>query len=70
MSKWTDGGRTDARKIMLLSHTITMRGSDVASLIEFRLQCLGGDSVADKWMDDGLTDGRPHGKNNVALAHP
>ena len=24
------------RKIMLLSHTITMRGSDVASLVEFQ----------------------------------
>ena len=39
----TDGRMTDARmderteKIMLLSHTFTMRGSDVASLVEFRL---------------------------------
>ena len=36
---WTDDGRTDGRthgKIMLLSHTPTMRGSDVASLVEFR----------------------------------
>ena len=29
-------GRTDARKNNLLSHTLTMRGSDVASLVEFR----------------------------------
>ena len=36
--KWTDNIYTDGqmhRKIMLLSHTLTMRGSDVASLIEF-----------------------------------
>ena len=32
--RWTDG-RTH-RKIMLLSHTLNMRGSDVASLVEFR----------------------------------
>ena len=29
-----DGQRMH-RKIMLLSHTLTMRGSDVASLVEF-----------------------------------
>ena len=37
--KWTDHGRTDGqthRKIMLLSHTLTMRGKNVASLVEFR----------------------------------
>ena len=28
MNRWTDDG-----KIMLLSHTLTMRGSDVASLV-------------------------------------
>ena len=37
--KWTDDGRTDGQmhgKIMLLSHTLTMRGSYVASLVELR----------------------------------
>ena len=37
--KLTDEGRTDRRtqgKTMLLSHTFTMRGSDVASLVVFR----------------------------------
>ena len=39
----TDGRMTDERtderteKIMLLSHTFTTKGSDVASLVEFRL---------------------------------
>ena len=36
--KWTDDGGTDGRtheKLMLLSHTLTMRGYDVASLVEF-----------------------------------
>ena len=35
----TDDGHTDGRthgKIMLLSHNLTMRGSDVAILVEFR----------------------------------
>ena len=38
MYRWTDDGCKDElmhRKIMLLSHTLTMRGSDVASLVEF-----------------------------------
>ena len=37
--RWMDA-RTDERthrKIVLLSHTLTMRGLDVARLIEFRL---------------------------------
>ena len=37
--KWTDDGRMDGqthRKIMLLLNSLTMRGSDVASLVEFR----------------------------------
>ena len=36
--EWTDAGRTDGRteKIVLLSHTVTTRGSDVQSLDEFR----------------------------------
>ena len=36
--RWTDDGRRDRQtygKIMLLSHNRTMRGSDVASLVEF-----------------------------------
>ena len=32
--KWTDDGRTE--KIMLLLHTLTRRGSDVASLVKCR----------------------------------
>ena len=32
-NRWTDDGRTEKK---LLSHTLTMRGSDVASLVEFR----------------------------------
>ena len=38
MDKWMDDGCIDEQmqgKIMLLSHTLTMRGSDVASLVEF-----------------------------------
>ena len=37
----------------MLSHTLTMRDSDVASLVEFR-----GDSVTDRWTDDGLKEKR------------
>ena len=33
--KWTDGRCMDSQKIILLSHTLTMRGSDVVSLVEF-----------------------------------
>ena len=36
--RWTDDGRTDGwthGKKMLLSHILTMKGSDVASLVEF-----------------------------------
>ena len=32
--RWTDAGQMN-RKIMLLSHTLTIRVSDVASLVEF-----------------------------------
>ena len=38
MGKWTDDRCTDERtdgKIMFLLHTHTMRGNDVASLVEF-----------------------------------
>ena len=34
MDRWTDAKRANG-KVMLLSHTLTMRGSDVASLVEF-----------------------------------
>ena len=44
--RWKDEGQMD-RKIMLLSHTLTMRGSDAASLVEFT-SGLGEDSVTDR----------------------
>ena len=44
--KWMND-RWMHRKIMLLLHTLTMRGSDVASLVEFRPVVLG-DSVTDR----------------------
>ena len=63
MDRWTDARRTNG-KIMLLLHTLTMRGSDVASFVEFRLVVL--EEIA--WQTDGwTTDTR---KNNVALTHP
>ena len=52
--RWTDARRTNG-KIMLLSHTLTMRVSDVAGLVELR-RYLGGDSVTDRWTDDGRTE--------------
>ena len=33
---WTDAGRTYGRENNVVSHTLTMKGSDVGSLIEFR----------------------------------
>ena len=39
MDRWMDHGHTEGqthRKIMLFSYTLTIRGSDVASLVEFR----------------------------------
>ena len=32
MDRWTDGRK---EKIMLISHTLTMRGGHVATLVEF-----------------------------------
>ena len=94
-----DRCQIDKWKIMLLSHTLTMRGSHVAngwippcglgdSVTDARKtyvvlahpyhegkscskfgwimpSSLEGDSVSDRWTDDGRT-----GKNNVVLAHP
>ena len=34
--KWTDDGCTDERTEMMLSHTLTIRGSDVASSVLLR----------------------------------
>ena len=34
MDRWTDTRQMNG-KIMLLSHTLTMSGNDVASLVEF-----------------------------------
>ena len=62
--------RTDERteKIMLLSHTFTMRGSDVASLVEFHLHGgLGEDNLTDRQTDDGRTEGWTHAK--ILLSH-
>ena len=38
-----------------LSHTLTTRGSDVASLIGLR-SGLGGGSMMDRWMDGGVNN--------------
>ena len=61
--------RTDEckEKIMLLSHTFTMRGSDVASLVEFYLVVSRENRVSDRQTDDGRTEGRTHGK--MLLSH-
>ena len=65
MDSWTDNGHIDGlthRKIILLSHTLTMRPNDEASLVEFH-----SDRQMDgRWMQ-GPTDAW---KNNVALAYP
>ena len=55
--RWTDDWCTDGgthRKILLLSHTLTLRGSDVASLVG-PPRDLGGDSMMDR-RTDGRTD--------------
>ena len=67
---WMDDGRTEGRmhgKIILLLHTLTIRGSDEASFVEFRPSGLRGDSMTDRWTDDGRMDAW---KINVALAQP
>ena len=64
-----DEGRTDRRtqgKTMMLSHTFTMRGSDVASLVEFR-PVVDYDSQMDGRRMHGRTDAQ---KNNATFAHP
>ena len=56
--RWKNARRTNG-KIMLLSHTLTMRDTDVVSFVEFHPR---EDSVTDRLTDDGC--------NNVALVHP
>ena len=64
MGRWMDDGwRTHGKILMLLSHILTMRGSDVASLVEFRPVV----SLGDRHMDGGA-DGRTHRK--VTLLSP
>ena len=63
---WTDDGRTQW-KILLLSHYLTMRGSDVAGLDEFQPVVKEITWPTDGRTTDGRTDAR---KNNVALAPP
>ena len=46
-----DGRRTHG-KMMLLSHTLTIGKSDLASLVEFRPSGLGGNNVTNRWTDD------------------
>ena len=48
-------------KIMLLLHTLTMRGSDAASLVEFHPVVY--EEIA--WLTDRQTDG---GVNNISIA--
>ena len=49
------------RKIMLLSHTLTMRGSEEASFVVLP-SGLEGDSMTDKWTKDEHMDRQMHGK--------
>ena len=69
---WTDDRHSRGqmhRKIMLLLHTFTMRGSDVASLTEFypvvyeEIEWHTNERMTDAWTDRCM-------ENNVALAHP
>ena len=48
-----DGRRTHGK--MLLSHTLTMRGSDAASLVDSAQWFRREVSVTDRWTDDGGT---------------
>ena len=60
--KWTDDGGMDGRthgKMILLSYTLIMRGSDVASLVEFRPMVQ--EELA-WWTDDERTEGRSYRK--------
>ena len=52
---------------MLLTHTFTMRGSDVASLVDFRLVVLEETALRTDERTHERTDAQ---KNSVALAHP
>ena len=58
--RWTDNRPMDRwmhGKIMLFSHTLTMRVSDVASLVEFLPMV-----VTDKWTDNGCMNRRTQRK--------
>ena len=57
----------DRRVEKIMSNILTIRGSDVTSLVELPLPSppppplapvVGGDSVTDKWIYNGWTDGR------------
>ena len=65
IAEWTDGKimLCTHGNIMLLSHTLTMRGNDAASLVG-PPSGIGGDSVT---KDGRTTDAQ---KNSVALTHP
>ena len=53
---WTNGLMDGERhgKIMLLSHILTMRGSNIASLGRIPSSGLGGDSLTDGLMEGGI----------------
>ena len=58
--RWMDDGHSEGRmhrKIMLLSHSLTVRGSNVSSL--------GGNSLIDRWTYDRHTKGPMH--RNIML---
>ena len=59
--RWTDPGRTDAKK-MLLSHTHYHEGSLCSKFGLIPFSCLRADGVMDRWMDAR--------KNNVTLTDP
>ena len=52
----------DARKQLLLSHTRLPWGKWCSKFGWITPSGLGGDSVIDRWTNEGLTDGRTHGK--------
>ena len=60
-----DGGQTQEqmhRKVISLAHALTMRGSDVASFVEFPPpRGLGGDRMTDKWTNGWSTEAQMDG---------